>query len=198
MRKGGPSAARSAKTCRTTPGGRRSVRPTCVWGPMAKQLDVYRDWLGISEAERPLSYYQILKLPPFEDDAEKVRASYRKLNAHVRRYQTGEFGPQSQQLLNELAKAMLCLTDAHRKGDYDASLGRVRTGEASGRRSSRFCSRGRWSLPTSSAGCGAMPTRWACRFATPCCSRRRSRRMRSCRRTPSRRDALRRSGRDGR
>lgn len=96
---------------------------------MAKQLDVYREWLGIAETDRPLSYYQLLKLEQFEDDAEKIRASYRKLNAHVRKYQTGEFGPQSQQLLNELAKAMLCLTDAQRKSDYDASLGRVRTEE---------------------------------------------------------------------
>jgi hypothetical protein len=96
---------------------------------MAKQLDVYREWLGIAETERPLSYYQLLKLKQFEDDVEKIRSSYRNLNAHVRKYQTGEFGPQSQQLLNELAKAMLCLTDAQRKSDYDAFLGRVKTEE---------------------------------------------------------------------
>jgi len=96
---------------------------------MAKQIDVYREWLGITETERPLNYYQLLKLKQFEDDAEKIRANYRQLNAHVRKYQTGEFGPQSQQLLNELAKAMLCLTDAQRKSDYDASLGRIRVEE---------------------------------------------------------------------
>ena len=44
----------------------------------------------------------------------------------VRKYAAGEFGPQSQALLNELAKAMLCLTDSQRKSDYDASMGRVR------------------------------------------------------------------------
>jgi len=96
---------------------------------MAKQLDVYRDWLGVTAAERPLDYYTLLKLNRFEDDVEKIRAGYRVLNAHVRKYQTGEFGPQSQQLLNELAKAMLCLTDSQRKSDYDASLGRVKTEE---------------------------------------------------------------------
>ncbi len=96
---------------------------------MAKQLDVYRDWLEISDPTRPLSYYQLLKLRPFEDDVERIRANYRKLNGHVRRYQTGEYGPQSQQLLNDLAKAMLCLTDAQRKSDYDASMGRVKREE---------------------------------------------------------------------
>ena len=91
---------------------------------MATQLDVYRDWLEIAETARPLNHYQLLKLKLFEDDPAAVRASYRKLNAHVRKYASGEFGPQSQALLNELCQAMLCLTDAVRKSEYDASLGR--------------------------------------------------------------------------
>ncbi|MGO8751605.1 MAG: hypothetical protein ACLQNE_37160 [Thermoguttaceae bacterium] len=89
-----------------------------------KTLDVYRDWLHIQETARPLDYYQLLKVPRFEDDAGKIRSSYRQLNAHVRKYATGEFGPESQRLLNELAKAMLCLTDAQRKREYDVSQGR--------------------------------------------------------------------------
>jgi hypothetical protein len=89
------------------------------------QLDVYRDWLGIQETARPLSHYQLLGLKVFEDDASVVRAKYRKLNAHVRKYAAGEYGPQSQALLNELCQAMLCLTDTVRKTEYDASLGRA-------------------------------------------------------------------------
>ena len=91
---------------------------------MTKELDVYRDWLQIKETARPLSHYQLLRVKQFEDDAGKVRQHYRKLNAHVRKFATGDFSRQSQQLLNELAKAMLCLTDAKRKTEYDASLGR--------------------------------------------------------------------------
>ena len=89
------------------------------------QLDVYRDWLGIKETARPLTQYQLLGLKLFEDDPNVIRASYRKLNAHVRKYAAGEFGPQSQGLLNELCQAMLCLTDAVRKTEYDTSLGRA-------------------------------------------------------------------------
>src|ERR1700752_3191987 len=89
------------------------------------QLDVYRDWLGIKETARPLSHYQLLGLKLFEDDASVIRDKYRKLNAHVRKYAAGEYGPQSQALLNELCQAMLCLTDSVRKTEYDASLGRA-------------------------------------------------------------------------
>jgi hypothetical protein len=91
---------------------------------MNQKLDVYRDWLGITEATRPLNYYQILRLKNFEDDAAKIATHYRKMNAHVRKFAAGDFAKQSQELLNELAKSMLCLTDAKRKAEYDASLGR--------------------------------------------------------------------------
>ncbi|MFH1924301.1 MAG: hypothetical protein ABIP48_30990, partial [Planctomycetota bacterium] len=95
---------------------------------MAQELDVYRDWLGIKEAARPLNYYQLLRLPAFEDDTSKIREHYRKMNAHVRKYATGDYAEQSQELLNELAKGMLCLTDARRKREYDVTLGRKDVG----------------------------------------------------------------------
>jgi hypothetical protein len=91
---------------------------------MAERLDVYRDWLGITETPRPLDYYQLLRLPRFADDTQKIRTHYRKMNAHVRKFATGDYAAESQKLLNELARAMLCLTDLQRKREYDASLGR--------------------------------------------------------------------------
>ncbi len=92
---------------------------------MAKaNIDVYKDWLGIQEPNRPLTFYQLLRLKPFEDNVEQIRKNYRDLNAHVRKYATGDYMAESQALLNELAKAMLCLTDAARKLEYDISLGR--------------------------------------------------------------------------
>lgn len=87
-------------------------------------LDVYRDWLGITESARPLDHYQLFGLKKFEDDPATIRAQYRKFNAEVRKYAAGQYGEQSQVLLNELAKAMLVLTDAVRKAEYDATLGR--------------------------------------------------------------------------
>ena len=87
-------------------------------------VDVYKDWLGIPDGPRPPDHYQLLRLVRFEDNTEKTRSNYRKLNAHVRKYSTGQYASLSQDLLNELAKAMLCLTDVDRKREYDESLGR--------------------------------------------------------------------------
>ena len=88
------------------------------------EIDVYRDWLGIKEPG-PFCHYTLLRLKQYEDDTEKVRTNYKKLNAHVRKYASGQYSTRSQELLNELAKCMLCLTDPERKRDYDESLGRV-------------------------------------------------------------------------
>lgn len=87
-------------------------------------MDFYKEWLGIPEGPRPPDHYELLRVRRFEDDQDKIRAHYKKLNAHVRKYATGQYSLQSQELLNEMAKAMLCLTDPERKRDYDESLGR--------------------------------------------------------------------------
>ena len=94
---------------------------------MAGKFDVYREWLGIHEPERPLTHYQLLRVPRFCDDVARIRENYRKMNAHVRKFGTGDYARQSQELLNELARAMLALTDATRKREYDAALGREET-----------------------------------------------------------------------
>lgn len=91
---------------------------------MAKVVDVYRDWLGIQDAARPLNHYQLLRLTKFEDSGSTVRKHYQKMTSHVRRYAASDMTGRAQSLLNELTAAMLCLTDAQRKREYDAKLGR--------------------------------------------------------------------------
>ena len=95
-------------------------------------LDVYKEWLGIPEGPRPPDHYALLRLKQFDDEVGRIRANYKKLNAHVRRYATGQYLDESQALLNELAKAMLCLTDHDRKREYDESLGREFSAEEAG------------------------------------------------------------------
>jgi len=91
---------------------------------MAKVLDVYRDWLGIEDKARPLNHYQLLRLNKFEDNAATIRSHYRKMTSHVRKRMASDMTGQAQTLLTQLATAMLCLTDAQRKREYDAALGR--------------------------------------------------------------------------
>jgi hypothetical protein len=97
-------------------------------------LDVYKEWLGIPDGPRPPDHYQLLRLKQFEDAVDKIRANYKKLNGHVRKYATGQYLDESQALLNELAKSMLCLTDLERKREYDVSLGREFEEESAGPR----------------------------------------------------------------
>ena len=95
---------------------------------MAKQLEVYRDWLGITDSDPPADALSAIAAERSSKTIRRrIRLHYRKMNSHVRKFATGDFAQQSQELLNELAKAMLCLTDTRRKGEYDASLGRAET-----------------------------------------------------------------------
>ncbi len=87
-------------------------------------LDVYKDWLGIPDGPRPPDLYTLLRLKQFEDDPAKIQKNYKKLNEHVRKYASGQYQQESQDLLNELARAMLCLTDPERKHEYDEDQGR--------------------------------------------------------------------------
>jgi hypothetical protein len=87
-------------------------------------VDPYKEWLGIPDGPRPPDHYTLLRVVQFEDATDKIRNNYKKLNAHVRKYATGQYSVMSQQVLNELAKAMLCLTDPERKREYDESQGR--------------------------------------------------------------------------
>lgn len=96
---------------------------------MGKQADVYSNWLGITETARPLNHYQLLRLDKFEDDPGKIRNNYNKMNGHVRKYLSTEYADKAHALLDELTKAMFCLTDSRRKSDYDATLGRAGSGE---------------------------------------------------------------------
>ncbi|MBS0207919.1 MAG: hypothetical protein JSS27_03100 [Planctomycetes bacterium] len=89
------------------------------------QGDIYTRWLGVTETARPLNHYQLLRLKQFEDDSGLIRTHYNKLSANVRKYLATEYADRAGGLLNELTRAMLCLTDTRRKSDYDSSLGRT-------------------------------------------------------------------------
>jgi len=96
---------------------------------MPEEKDVYHAWLGITETVRPLNFYQLLRLPQFEDNLAKIRAHYTKMSDHIEKLAKDDYAKQARDLLAELDQAIFCLTDKRSKRDYDESLGRENLGE---------------------------------------------------------------------
>jgi len=88
----------------------------------ATNFDPYYKWLGIPPEDQPPTHYRLLGLRPFESDADVIQSAADQRMVHVRTYQTGTHSNLSQQLLNELAAARVCLLRPDRKVAYDAEL----------------------------------------------------------------------------
>jgi hypothetical protein len=87
-------------------------------------FDPYRKWLGIPPEEQPPNHYRLLGVGLFESDADAISNAADRQMAHVRTFQSGESSDLSQQILNELAAARVCLLDAQKKAVYDRQLRR--------------------------------------------------------------------------
>ncbi len=86
------------------------------------ELDPYWKWLGIPPEQQPPDHYVLLGIAPFEADRDVIdNAAVRQMN-HVRTFQGGQHAATSQQLLNELSAARLCLLDEEQKQVYDEQL----------------------------------------------------------------------------
>lgn len=85
-------------------------------------FDPYLEWLGIEPAQRPADHYRLLGLPPFEADTGKILAAADGRMALIRSYQVGPRGSYTQNLLNELSAAKLCLLSPATKAQYDQML----------------------------------------------------------------------------
>ena len=85
-------------------------------------FDPYLMWLGIRHPERPPNFYRLLGVDPFEANLDVIATAADRQMAHVRRFQNGERSQWSQQLLNELAAARVCLLRPADKELYDQQL----------------------------------------------------------------------------
>jgi hypothetical protein len=86
------------------------------------EFDPYHKWLGIPPTERPVNHYRLLGLALFEDDADVIAYAADRQMAHLKSFSAGPHASTSQQLLNELAEARLCLLSAEAKIAYDRQL----------------------------------------------------------------------------
>lgn len=89
---------------------------------MSDSFNGYHVWLGIPPQEQPPHHYRLLGISVFESDRDVIDHAADRQMAHVRTFQSGRHGPLSQQILNELSTARLCLLTADRKVAYDEQL----------------------------------------------------------------------------
>ena len=89
---------------------------------MSDTFDPYHKWLGISPKDQPPDYYRLLGVDRFESDPDVIASAADQRMVHVRSFQTGKHSAVSQNLLNEIATAKVCLLTAEKKAAYDRWL----------------------------------------------------------------------------
>ncbi|MBT4692859.1 MAG: hypothetical protein HOB73_05915 [Planctomycetaceae bacterium] len=89
---------------------------------MTEQFDPYRKWLGIPDQTQHPHHYQLLGLALFEDDPDVIENAANRQMTHIRSFQTGQYASYSQDLLNEISRAKICLLRPDSKANYDLQL----------------------------------------------------------------------------
>jgi hypothetical protein len=89
---------------------------------VTEQFDPYRKWLGIPDQTQHPHHYQLLGLALFEDDPDVIENAANRQMTHIRSFQTGQYASYSQDLLNEISQAKICLLQPDSKASYDLQL----------------------------------------------------------------------------
>jgi hypothetical protein len=89
---------------------------------MTTDFDPYYKWLGIPPKDQPPHHYRLLGIELFEKDREVIDAAANRLMGYLKDLAVGDEGAYSQQLLNEIARARLCLLNKKEKTAYDGKL----------------------------------------------------------------------------
>ncbi|MEK6233957.1 MAG: hypothetical protein N2C14_04535, partial [Planctomycetales bacterium] len=89
---------------------------------MTDAFDPHYEWLGIRPEERPITHYRLLGIANQEDNLNVIQEAADRQMAHLKSHQAGKYSKQSQQLLNEVAKACQTLLQPESKKAYDQQL----------------------------------------------------------------------------
>jgi hypothetical protein len=89
---------------------------------MAEKFDPYYTWLGIPPEDQPPDHYALLGVRQFESNPDVISNLTDQRMAHVKTFQAGPHGADSQKLLNEIAAARVCLLNPTKRKAYDAEL----------------------------------------------------------------------------
>lgn len=85
-------------------------------------FDPLHQWFGIPPAEQPPNHYRLLGIPLFECEPDVIETAADQRMAFLRSMHAGAHAAQSQQLLNRVTEAKLCLLDPDRRTAYDFRL----------------------------------------------------------------------------
>jgi hypothetical protein len=89
---------------------------------MENHFDAYYKWLGIPPRDQPPNHYRLLGIELFESDRDVIDAAANRVMSYLKDLAVGDDAHHSQKLLNEVARARLCLLNRKKKDDYDAEL----------------------------------------------------------------------------
>ena len=95
---------------------------TTLKAESSPQFDPLHQWLGIPPTDQPPNHYRLLSLQPFEDDPGVIEHAADRQMSHIRKFQQGEHQDLSQKLLNEIARARVCLLSPSHRAKYDKWL----------------------------------------------------------------------------
>ncbi len=89
---------------------------------MSGSFDPYHKWLAIPPEELPPNYYRLLALPLYESDPDVIDNAADQRMLLLRSFQAGKNAALSQQILNEVSAARVCLLNPEKRAKYDARL----------------------------------------------------------------------------
>ena len=89
---------------------------------MAAEFDPYLQWLGISPQYRPLNFYRLLGVEPFEHDPRVIENAARRAAARLHDTPPGEHDELAERITGEIKRARQCLLDPKTRSAYDRAL----------------------------------------------------------------------------
>src|SRR5438105_1260159 len=89
---------------------------------MPVRFDPYYKWLGIPHEEQPPHHYRLLGVQPFESDPDVISNAADQRMGLLKTFATSHYGSLAEDLLDEVARARVCLLNPARRGDYDTTL----------------------------------------------------------------------------
>ncbi|MCA9269200.1 MAG: hypothetical protein KDA41_12050, partial [Planctomycetales bacterium] len=89
---------------------------------MDATFNPYLKWLGIPLKDQPPTHYRLLGVEVFESDPDIIERAADRQMVYLRSLHGGEHAKLAEALLNEIARAKVCLLCPERKAQYDQQL----------------------------------------------------------------------------